>query len=95
MDAPAMQADTARARDVCTRWFGRAPDMRADPCGAVTPEFVRAAQAESIRRGFTPQPGIVDRETPDMLLPRLNAGLNGNNGEDVVRMILETVAAQP
>lgn len=93
MSESEMQSDTARSREVYKGWFGREPDMLAYPYGAFTPELIGAARSEGIRFGFTTQPGLVARDTPDMSLPRLNAGLRGQSGEDVVRMILQHARA--
>ena len=93
MSQSEMRTDAARSRAVYKGWFGREPDMLAYPYGAFTPELIRAARSEGIRFGFTTQPGLVTRDTPDMSLPRLNAGLRGQSGEDVVQMILQHARA--
>ncbi|HEY8342495.1 MAG TPA: polysaccharide deacetylase family protein [Calditerricola sp.] len=82
-----IREDMALARQRHRELLGDEPDMLAYPYGAYTPAFVKAAQAEGIRYAFTTKTGLVSRSTPNMELPRLNAGVRGMTGKQVVDMI--------
>ncbi|HEY8394728.1 MAG TPA: polysaccharide deacetylase family protein, partial [Thermaerobacter sp.] len=82
-----IRQDMARARQRHRELLGDEPDMLAYPYGAYTPALVKAAQAEGIRYAFTTKSGLVSRSTPNMELPRLNAGVRGMTGQQVVSMI--------
>ena len=93
MSEEEIRQDMALARKAHQSWFGRDPDMLAYPYGAYKPEFIKAAQAEGIRFAFTTKTGLVSRDAPNMELPRLNAGVRGMTGKQVVDLILKHAGA--
>lgn len=88
-----IRQDMALARQAHRSWLERDPDMLAYPYGAYTPSFIKAAQAEGIRFAFTTKPGLVSRSTPNMELPRLNTGVRGMTGKQVVELIRKHAGA--
>ncbi|HEY8414388.1 MAG TPA: polysaccharide deacetylase family protein [Thermaerobacter sp.] len=93
MSEKEIREDMALARQAHHSWFDGDPDMLAYPYGAYKPEFIKAAQAEGIRYAFTTKSGLVARNTPNMELPRLNAGVRGMTGKQVVDLILKYAGA--
>lgn len=93
MSEEQIREDMALARQAHNSWLERDPDMLAYPYGAYKPEFIKAAQAEGIRFAFTTKTGLVSGDTPNMELPRLNAGVRGMTGKQVVDLILKYAGA--
>jgi len=94
MSEQQIREDMALARQRHRELLGDEPDMLAYPYGAYTPAFIKAAQAEGIRYAFTTKTGLVARSTPNMELPRLNAGVRGMTGKQVVDMIRKYAPAE-
>lgn len=86
-----LREDALQARHAHARLFGTPPDMLAYPFGAYNGPFIEAARHAGIRYAFTTQPGLVSRSTPNMELPRINAGEKGLSGHALVQRIIHFV----
>ena len=87
MDEAAVRLDMAQARQRHKEILGNEPDMLAYPYGSYNATLMQAARSEGIRFGFTTRTGLVSRTTPDMEIPRFNAGVRGMTGKQVVDLL--------
>lgn len=86
-----LREDALQARHAHASLFGTPPDMLAYPFGAYNGPFIDAARHAGIRYAFTTQPGLVSRSTPNMELPRINAGEKGLSGHALVQRIIHFI----